>query len=136
MLEINVTCLLDDVDPSEISGSRAERGDNAGQETWQNAIDATAEAPLLKPQERDYARAFFGTFGAWDDDEIEAWTDNELDALVLQYAAGDLRELQSCAPGDGIGNIDWTEAEKLASEGTVSGSVYPVGADLYVMLSN
>lgn len=137
MLEVDVTILIDEIDPSEISGSRAERGDNAAQETWANAKEATAESPLLQSdEERESARSYFAGFGAWEDDEIAAWSDNELDALVLQYAAGDLRELQSCAPGDGLGDIDWDKAERLQSEGTCAGSLFVHDDKLYVMLSN
>ena len=136
MLEVIVTRLINEVDPSEISGSIAERGNNAGPETWANAMEATADEPLLKPDERNAARKFFRGFGAWTEQEIAAWSDNELDAIVLQYAAGDLRELQSCAPGDGLGDIDWDEAERLQSEGTCAGSLFVHGDDLYVTLSN
>lgn len=136
MLEVIVTRLITEIDPSEISGSIAERGANAGPETWANAVEATVEEPLLKPEERAQARKFFKEFGAWDADEIKAWSDNELDALVLQYAAGDLRELQSLAPGDGLGDIDWDMAEELSAEGTCSGSLFVSGDDLYVMLSH
>jgi hypothetical protein len=137
MLEVIVTCLITDLDPAELSGSIAERGQNAGQETWDNSMQAAKDhAPILKPNERPAARKFFRSFGAWDDEQVAAWTDQELDALVLQYAAGDLRELQWVAPGDGLGDIDWNEAEKLSHEGIVSGSLFVSGDNLYVSLSN
>ena len=137
MLEVIVTCLITDLDPAELSGSIAERGLNAGQETWENSMQAAEDyAPILKPDERPAARKFFRGFGAWNDEEVAAWTDKELDALVLQYAAGDLRELQALAPGDGLGDIDWDEAEKLSERGTVSGSLFISGDNLYVSLSS
>jgi len=136
MLEVIVTRLITDLDPAEISGSIAERGQNAGQETWDNAVEAAEEEPVLKDDERDAARAYFKGFGAWTKAEIAAWSNEELDALVLQYAAGDLRELQRCAPGKGLGGIDWDEAQALQEEGTCGGSLFIHGDDLYVMLSN
>lgn len=136
-MEVDVSRLINEVDPFDISASVAERGKNVGQETWANAKEATAEEPLLKTdEERANAREFFKGFGAWDKEEIAAWSNNELDALILQYAAGDLRELQSCAPGDGLGDIDWNDAEEMAEAGTVGGSLYVAGDKLYVYIGN
>lgn len=135
MLEVIVTCLINDLDPRELSGSIAERGQNAGKETWANSMEAAeTHKPILKPEERDAARKFFKGFGAWDDAEIASWSDTELDALVLQYAAGDLRELQALAPGDGLGDIDWDEAEALSHAGTVGGLLFVSGDELYIHL--
>lgn len=123
MCTIDVSRLISDVDPFDLSASIAERGQNAGPETWANAKTNATEAPLTV-DDPDRVRAFFGEFGAWDDEEIAGWSDAELHALVLQMAAGDLRELQSLAPGDDLADVDWTEAERLAHDGTVSGRLY------------
>lgn len=135
-MEICINCLINDVDPFELSSSVAERGKNAGRETWQNSLDAAKRKRVLKPDQRQNARDYFADFGAWDDDEINGWTHKELDALVLQYAAGDLRELQSLCAGDGPGDIDWTKAERLAERGTVSGNLFVHRGRLYISLSN
>lgn len=131
MLEVNVNRLVTDLDPAEISGSIAERGANAAAETWENA-KAGALPPLLTADQHDSARHWLGEFGAWSDEEIAAYTAQELDALVLQYAAGDLRELQAICPGEGCADIDWTEV-------TCSGNLFvyttPAGAnELWISL--
>lgn len=132
MLEVNVTRLITDLDPAELSGSIAERGQNAGPETWNNSLEAAQENPVLADDnERQQARDYFRGFGAWDSEEIAAWSDSELDALVLQYAAGSLREYQSCFPGEGLGGIDW---EELEEDGSMSGTLFAVGEVLYVSL--
>ncbi len=133
-MEVNVTCLINAFDPAELSGSVAERGANAGPETWSNSLEAAKAKPL--DLDWDAAREFFKGFGAWDDEEIAAWSTTEIEALVLQYAAGDLRELQSLCPGDGLGDIDWSEAERLAEAGTVSGTLYTAGDDLMIYIGN
>ena len=133
-MEINITRLITDLDPAELSSSVAERGPNAGPETWGNSVAAATESPLLTAEERPKARAFFRSFGAWTDEEEAAWTNQELDALVLQYAAGDLREAQGVAPGDGIGGIDWDEAERLAEAGTIGGNLFLYGDELWITL--
>lgn len=134
MLEVDVTRLIDDVDPFDLSASKAERGENAGPETWANAKAEASSNPVLKPDERDDAISFFKGFGAWTVEEMNAWSAEELDALVLQFAAGDLRELQSVCPGDGLGDIDWDQAEAFISEGTVSGRVFASGDKLFLSL--
>ncbi len=135
-MEIDVTRLVTDLEPSDLSASVAERGKNAGPETWGNSVAAVTGAALMDDDEREEAREFFKGFGAWEADEIAAWSAEDVDALVLQYAAGDLREVQSLCPGDGLGDVDWDEAEKLAHAGTVSGSVYASGDRLYVYIGN
>lgn len=129
---INVNRLVTELDPSELSGSIAERGANAGPETWANSIEA-ASTPLAI-DDRNSVREYFAGFGAWTEEEIAAWTDTELDALVLQYAAGDLRELQSCFPGDGVGDIDWDAAEDDMREGRVSGNLFVHNDELWIGL--
>ena len=133
-MEVNVTCLIDSIDPAELSASVAERGKNAGPETWTNSKDAARKAKLRF--DRDAARAFFADFGAWSRAELDYMPDSEISALVLQYAAGNLRELQDLCPGDGLGNIDWAEAERLAEAGTVSGTLYAAGNDLMIYIGS
>ncbi len=66
---------------------------------------------------RDEARAWLKDFGAWDEDEIAAWSDTELNALVVQFIAGDIREMDM---------FDTTEEYQEACErGTCSGRLYP-----------
>ena len=128
--EIDVSALIDDLDPAELSAGRAERGDNAGPETWHNAKDA-APALALSPDDMTDLRRYFGEFGAWEAGEIEAWAETEIAALVLQMAAGDLRELQSLAPGKGVAGVNWRKAERLSQEGAVSGNLFPSGKRLF-----
>lgn len=135
MPNIDVTRLINDRDPFDFSASIAERGANAGPETWSNAVTEAQARPLLIDN-RDNLRRFFAEFGAWEPEEIASWDCDTIDALVLQYAAGDLHELQSLCPGDGLGDIDWVEAEALAQAGTCSGNLYPDGERLMIYLGN
>lgn len=91
-MEINITKMMSaDIDLSEFSASVAERGENAGQETWSNALNA--EIRLVDtPDEIATCKQYFATFGAWDDEERASWTNQEVHALLVQLVAGDLRE--------------------------------------------
>lgn len=130
-MEINITKLVDLGDFAHFSASRAELGDNAAAETWSNAIDQAKARRILKPAEREAFRDYARDFGAWDDDEISAWSAYECDALLIQMVAGDMQEAESLCPGEGPGGIDWTAYETLSQEGTVSGRVYASGAKVY-----
>ena len=135
MCSIDVSILINGVDPFDLSASRAERGQNAGHETWANALGAAKENPL-RVDDPERVRQFFAEFGAWEDEEIEGWSDGELHALVLQMAAGDLRESQSLAPGEGTADVDWSEAGQLSQSGTCSGRLYASEDKLWFDASN
>lgn len=89
-MEINITSLLEE-DMFPFSHSAAEGGQNAGRNTWQAALDGPR--PLLNsPEEFAAFRDHVRDFGAWDDEEIDGWSENECKALFLQMIAGDCRE--------------------------------------------
>ncbi|RWX70438.1 hypothetical protein EN780_03320 [Mesorhizobium sp. M4B.F.Ca.ET.089.01.1.1] len=136
MAYVDVTRLVGDVDPFELSRSIAEAGKDAGPTSWRNATAEAGARPLLTASERNEAKHWLKGFGAWDDDEIAGWSDAEIDALVLQFAAGDLREVQSLCPGDGLGDVNWQEAEALAEHGTVGGRLYPQGESLMIYVGD
>lgn len=130
-MEINVTRLATEAELFGFSASRAERGANAGPETWANAKAEAAERPILTddqlPAFRDYVRGF----GAWSDEGIDGWSPTECNALFVQMVAGDLREAESLCYGEGPGEIDWAEYERLAEAGTVPGRVYASDSEIY-----
>lgn len=136
-MEIDVTALATEAEMFDFSASQAERGINAGPETWANAKAEAAARPILSddqlPEFRDYMRGF----GAWEDAEIDAWDSTECNALFVQLVAGDIREAESLCPGDGPAGIDWDAYQALAEAGTCSGRVYP-GDDgkLYAYVGN
>jgi hypothetical protein len=116
MTEINITRFFADEDHFEYSASRAERGQNAGPETWANAKERAAEEPhlLTTDEAREAWRQDLHDMGFGDGEEITR-DPAELEALFIQFVAGDIREMQSLC-GD-----DWDEFEKLAERGTVGG---------------
>lgn len=87
------------------SGSVAELGENAGEITWNNALDESKKTPLLDSVGCIKAREYFEDFGAWSKEELAAMTDTEINALTLQYISGDIRELESYDISEVSGNI-------------------------------
>lgn len=121
-MELNITEFFNHARPSYYSASRMELGDDAGRITWANAVDAAGQWPdwLNTEDDREEFRAYVRTFGAWDDGEIAAWSDEELTALLIQMIAGDIREsgLQE--------GTSWEEYEADAEAGRVSSNLYRV----------
>lgn len=95
-MELNITSLMNRKHEMHYySASQAEYGSDAGRITWENAKDAAEEQPLVTTDEQiAEVKDYFREFGAWEDDEIDAWGVNEVNALLLQLIAGDIRERQ------------------------------------------
>lgn len=118
-MELDVTTMMDAINDSPpLVGSIAQYGKDAARYTWNNSKAFAKEHALLKTdEERDEARAHFRSYGAWDDEEIAAWSEEELQAIVCQEVAHQISELDM---------FDTTEEYQEAAErGTVSGRLYP-----------
>jgi hypothetical protein len=119
-MELNITEFFNTARPAYYSASAAELGDDAGRITWANATDAAETwADWLDTEDkREEFRAHVRGFGGWSEEEIAAWSDVELTALLIQMVSGDIREsgLQ-----DGT---SWEEYEADAQAGRVSGSMF------------
>lgn len=123
-MEINITAFFESAETFDFSASKAERGDNAGRDTWNNAKREAAENPLLTTEEQlDSLRSYVKGFGAWDETEIAAWSPVECNALFVQLISGDMREMESLCTLDN-GEIDWPEYERLSQAGTISANIF------------
>ena len=122
-MEIDITRFVTDSDPFEFSASIAERGKNAGRDTWRNAVKEGMASPLLVTEEQiDALRSYVKGFGGWDDSEIAAWSNEECNALFIQCISGDMREagIDDC----NLEDFDWTEYQHDSEKGRVSGRIY------------
>ena len=116
---IEITSLIE-LDCFPLSHSRAEGGENAGRDTWNASKDQAKETPLLDTEEKlEAMRDFARSSGGWTREEVEAWSAEEINALFLQWIAGDVRE----AGADSLEEIDWNEYESQASEGRISSNL-------------
>jgi len=125
-VELNITSLIASPDfvPFDLSNNRATLGENAGALTWNASKEAAATIapPILDTDEKKEAfRDFVRGFGAWDDDEIAAWDETELNALCLQWIASDLREaFHDAEPAE----WDWSDYEQRAERGSISSRLF------------
>jgi len=96
-MELDVTHMVEDVDDMPmLSGSRAELGNDAGRITWNNSVSYGKDRPLLTSDDmRDAARAHFREYGAWTQEEIDAWSEAELQGIMCQDVAAAIREMES-----------------------------------------
>lgn len=91
-MDINITCLIsENVNLMDYSASKMEIGQDAGNITWSNAIKSKFKL-LTTKDERNAAKNYFKSTGGWSREEIDRLSIKELNALMLQFAAGDLRE--------------------------------------------
>lgn len=123
-MEIDVTHLVKMADEMcAYSASRMELGDKAGEITWENAKSAAEETPLVRPEQLGNLQDYFREFGAWDDDELEAMTAIELNALLLQMVASEIREREHYSTVK-----EWKKAQE---SGQCSGNLYQSGKRWY-----
>lgn len=95
-MEVNVTAIKE-LDCSQFSDSIFNSGlDNIGEITYRNACQYFEDNDLLVTgDDRDELRSWIADFGAWDSAEILSWSDVELNALLLQFIAGDIQEYEA-----------------------------------------
>lgn len=117
-MELDVTHMVEDADNMiALSGSRAEHGENASRITWANSMLYGHIYPLLKTDdERDAARAHFKEYGAWTADEIDKWSEDELQGMACQEVAAQIRQM-ACA-------TDYEDYQRLSEAGIVSGRLH------------
>ena len=118
-MHIEITSLIE-LDYFPLSHSAAEGGENASRDTWNASKDQAKETPLLDTEEKlESMRDFARSSGGWTREEITAWSADEVNALFLQWIAGDVRE----AGADSLSEIDWEEYDSQASEGRISSNL-------------
>jgi hypothetical protein len=63
-------------------------------------------------------RDYFQACGAWDKEEIGAWSDIELSAMVWQEAASNMRDFEDRC------DSSWDTYQAKAEQGQISGNLY------------
>lgn len=80
-------------DMDRFSDSIARSGlSNIGAVTWHNACEAMASESDWLTSNLDALREHFSEYGAWDEEELAAMPGAELNALLVQFIAGDWQE--------------------------------------------
>jgi len=137
-MEIEITSLLEQ-DQFALSHSRHEGGQDAGPNTWRASLEAASETPLLDtPEKLQAMRDFARESGGWDAGEIAAWTDQEVNALFLQWIAGDCRQCPAKGGGraDSLDEIDWRKTRRAQEQGQCPSNLFKTGRKIYFTLDS
>lgn len=95
MLSIDVTAfvLRNECQMEQFSSSIFESGlQNIGEITWRNACAAMAEPAAWLCADLDALREHFADYGAWEASELAAMSGTELNALLVQFIAGEYQQ--------------------------------------------
>lgn len=122
-MELDITALFNECEPHRYSASRYELGERAGEITWANALEAADDYMFVDRNTRPDIVAYVGSFGSWSIEEIAGWTDVELNALVVQFVAGDMREGALYAVDDD-GEWNWDAYYEAAQAGQVASRMF------------
>lgn len=116
---MNITKLVAAINPRSYSASVAELGYNAGTITWCRAVaDASNLLPEISRQSKEH---FIINSSDWTAEEIADYTDAMVDALILQWIAGDMRECDMPSNPD---DAWWKEYEEGCNAGRYAGRIY------------
>jgi len=119
-MEIDITTFFNEATPMDYSASVMEIGSDAGPSTWRAACDDSEDYMMLNSDEkREEFRHYVKDFGAWSEDEIQAWTNQELNALFIQMVSGDIREAKLDHD-----NPDWDQYQKDSEAGRIAGRIF------------
>jgi hypothetical protein len=123
MFEIDVTDFLASHSLICFSGSIFELGQDAGPQTWAECNDKAIEwKPLDSDDKRETFIKWCRNTGFSEGDDLHAWPDAQLQALCIQWIAGDARD---CGiDGQDLDSIDWEDIETRQHEGQCSGSIF------------
>lgn len=118
-MELDITTFVMQAAPMDYSASIAEIGANAGRDTWNAACEDSEDYMILDTEDkREAFCSIVISSGGWEANEIASWSDKELNALCIQWVAGDIREA-------GI-ESDWTPAQwaEYESDENNRGNIY------------
>ncbi len=116
---VDITRFLQTECMRDYSASIAEIGADAARDTWNACTDNAPDWAFIPPDEFDYFRDWVQSSGGWTREEIDAWSDNELQALCLQWIAADVRECGLDKPG-----ADWDVIRADQESGRIPSSIY------------
>lgn len=121
-MKLLITEFFNNACPRDYAASVAEIGADAGKSTWRAACEDSSDYPLLDDDDkRAEFREFVLSSGGWSKEEVQEWTDTELNALCLQWIAGDVRQAGLSADSDAD---DWAQYVESAEQCRCSGNLF------------
>ena len=125
-MELDITCMLDER-LKDYSDSIANSGlRNIAKVTWNNALKS--DISFVTNESIKEVREYLSTFGAWSLQELNEFTLNEVNALVIQLVSGDLQEYLEAKQGSKQEFEEWEER--------FGGRVYECDVEDYELYGN
>lgn len=119
-MEIKITEFFKSAAPMDFSASIAEIGENAGEQTWRAALEEAEDTQLLINQEQIEAFREFAISCGFSEPDL---SDTELQALFIQWIAGDMRQMGLNRSSD-FDSINWEEIEEAQKQGQIPSNIY------------
>lgn len=130
-MDLDITEFFKNANAFDYSASASELGLNAGRITWDHAVEGSKEYMILDSEEkREAFRSHVKGYGAWSEEKIRGWSDCELNALLLQFIAGDIRQSELDPE-----NPDW-EAYEAGADQQGSNLFHGTDGRIYYYIKN
>lgn len=127
-MEINITQLIsrETFSPWELCNSVANLGEDAANVTWRNSLAQAKEEPLVltTQEEMDAFLSFVKESGGWTQEERDAWSEDEVRALFIQWVSGDIRECFGDNLPKDPKEWDWEDYEVESERGSVPSTLF------------
>ena len=109
-------------DPSQYSPSTEGCVGGEFRRAWHEAMEKVMRAPLLTTEsELEAARKYFMNTGEWSPEEVRWWSGDEVQAMLIQTIASQMRE---CRIGAYSTDEDWARYGEDVSDGRYPSNIY------------
>ena len=126
MFSIDITEFLATECMRDFSASVAEIGPDAGRYTWASSMDSAEDWQFLDDDTMPDFLEFVRQSGGWTENEISRWSPQYVQALCLQWIAGDVRECGADSP-----DPDWDAIRRDQEVGHIPSTIYRQGDRIY-----
>ena len=117
-MELDITEFTMTECPKDFQASICEIGNIASRHTWQAALEC--DTMFVTDANRQEFIDHFEGYGAWSEEEMNGWSNVELNALVIQEISGWMRDFSD----DPISEWDWDDYRAQSEAGRISGRLF------------
>lgn len=117
-MELDITQFVNEECPMDYQASRAEIGQNAGQDTWNAALEC--DLSFVTDENRQEIIDYFTDMGFSESGDMNNWPDAEINALVIQEISSQIREYSD----DPVSEWDWDDYQVQSDVGQISGRLF------------
>jgi len=125
-MELNITDFYRNARTLDYQNSVFNSGlQNIGEITWNRAKRDSGKYAFATKENRERLIEWLDGFGAWEREEMNAWTLRELNALMIQFVSAWIQDK---------GDRTWPEYEKASESGQVGGELFENDGEIFAMI--